>query len=877
MANEFHRLAPPPSGGAYVRSAWSGAIPQAGVLDWMNNDPATPLVQAPADGALANPANPYLGTYFVGGKEDAADIYANRAHRALAEGLDLTDNAIHRAIPFLGVVLWNVAVPTDTYAFLAATPVYMGGLDATIRLVRANDYSQVMDSVGNAIHVLLNTSDPLDAANFATNTVVQFTEALPVGQYYVVYGAKNCVAEVPELFTSGLHGYVEISAKVERMFQMLHAPIGGPVAELWDSPWDTTIYDLALSGLNERYRRARQSDWVMGVGSDYAVVSAIDLGWPGTNQWDAPGSGAWILRRGMAPTVLSKRATATPLETDKLNACWRAVLADDYNTHGGSVGVAVQGARPILDDGHQLGPGFATNLIHRPVRMTTTAWYAANSATTVPDNSAAFVQYEVPGPGPQTELTCDLQALNAHFSKTAGLPPITTSAVATGYDMLELSDPLGEFPPKFWLIHRLVNNTKCVLRQLNGDIAPVGEASGGYPGAPTVTNVNVTWHTILHATSDGAAERQLQVAIDNNQFWPGYGPLPSPGNYGTVFMAALPWLGVISDMSLNQFQQFDQGVVGIFGSVLGNPLAGASPAPGVHPLPHPDIALQVGARNPLTDAFGQNTPSPFFTVLSNGYTYIPKLFVGEIGMYNPGDPNATINCEAGFNTPWVWTDSMTATPTVDDGLRFNTDWGNLVRYVKINKTMTEIEMSTAAANHDTSIRLVGGLQALSALGGLGYGYRECLQPRHSNSPSSYVHVNIANFANEVHVDLKEHTHILIDEWDLAGVNAQLVVKLDGQALYNDFTSVTGKIFTLHMYFSPNLLGAALHTLQITFEAGDTFAHVTNNATLTSSYDHPNDNYNSHYFNVYGGMRDSTHSRVNLSVERAATINNYFGV
>ncbi len=872
MANEFHRLAPPPSGGAYVRSAWSGAIPQAGVLDWMNNDPATPLVQAPADGALANPANPYLGTYFVGGKEDAADIYANRAHRALAEGLDLTDNAIHRAIPFLGVVLWNVTVPTDTYAFLAATPVYMGGLDATIRLVRADDYSQVMDSVGNAIHVLLNTSDPLDAANFATNTVVQFTEALPVGQYYVVYGAKNCVAEVPELFTSGLHGYVEISAKVERMFQMLHAPIGGPVAELWDSPWDTTIYDLALSGLNERYRRARQSDWVMGVGSDYAVVSAIDLGWPGTNQWDAPGSGAWILRRGMAPTVLSKRATATPLETDKLNACWRAVLADDYNTHGGSVGVAVQGARPILDDGHQLGPGFATNLIHRPVRMTTTAWYAANSATTVPDNSAAFVQYEVPGPGPQTELTCDLQALNAHFSKTDG--PITTSAVTTGYDMLELSDPLGEFPPKFWLIHRLVNNTKCVLRQLNGDIAPVGEASGGYPGAPTVTNVNVTWHTILHATSDGAAERQLQVAIDNNQFWPGYAPLPSPGNYGTVFMAALPWLGVISNMSLNQFQQFDQGVVGIFGSVLGNPLAGASPAPGVYPLPHPDIALQVGARNPLTNAFGQNTPSPFFTVLSNGYTYIPKVFVGEIGMYNPGDPNATINCEAGFNAPWVWTDSMTATPTVDDGLRFNTDWGNLVRYVKLNKAMTEIEMSTAAVAHDTNIRLVGGLQSLSALGGLGYGYRECLKPRHSNSPSSYVHVNVDNVAVECEVDLTENTYVMIDEWDLAGNNATLTIKFLGQPLYDKYSSIVGKIFTLNVYFSPNL-PAGTRTLNITFGEADAIVHVyANTGTIVSGYDSTTHRYNSHYIDIYGGFRTVLDGqRINLGVISKCSIQN----
>lgn len=881
MANEFHRLIPPPPGGQYVRAAWSGNIPQVNVLDWMNNDPAAPLTQAPADGPVVNPANPYLGSRFVAGKEDAADVFANRAHRALAENCDELDTAIRRAVAVPAMINWDPIAPTNTFSFPGAALVYGGGeTPSVLRLLRRADLSEVMDPVGTAIQVLSATHDLLDAAGFGTNVVVTFTSAVPVGAYYIVFGAKNCVAElgVTDLLNIGIAGMVQIPDKIERLLLALHASVGSAWQQEWDAPWPSTVADLWHSGLDERYRRSSGSEDT----ARFLQVSGVDLGWPVDDPTlgNSPGGGAWILRDAQAVTAVSRRHLATPLATDKINACWRTVIADDANTHGGSVGVAVQGARPLFDDTHQFGPGLASSIIHRPARMNAIAWYGASGVTTIPDGGAAVLQYDAVSPGPISELTCELQDANAHFYKTS--LGINSSAVTTGIDMLEVYDPADK-SSKFWVIHRMISATKCVLRQLNGDVAPVGKANGGYAGSPVPTLVSVTWHTVISATSDGAAERQLQYAYAHDQYWPGYAPLPSPQNYGNLFLAALPWLGVISNKSLNQFQMFDQGVVGIFGSVIGNPIAGASPNPGESPLPHPDIALQIGSRQALSDAFGQTPLAPYFSVLSNGYTYAPKIFISAVGQYDPlptnpaVNPDGTIRCEAGWWAPFMYTAWLCSPPdqggVTNPGLTFFTDYGTLDSFMQFSWNLANVTISTPAGIETPSVKFEGGAYGLRAYGQLGYGYRDCLVPRHTGA-NEYVHVNVDNVAVECEVDLTENTYVMIDEWDLAGNNATLTIKFLGQPLYDKYSSIVGKIFTLNVYFSPNL-PAGTRTLNITFGEADAIVHVyANTGTIVSGYDSTTHRYNSHYIDIYGGFRTALGGqRINLGVISKCSIQN----
>jgi hypothetical protein len=879
----------------------------------MNNDPADPSTQAPADGAVVNPANPYVGTRFVAGTEDAVDVYANRPHNALSWNTDQLDNAIRRGIAKLERITWTVGAPTDTFSgFDPGTLVWTGaGVPAqNIELVRQSDMSNLVTSVGGKVQASSWVVAADDAAGFGEITSVTFNETIPAGTYYVFYGAKTAVAELDRdaMFAYLLHGIPQIAPKVQVLFQQLHAPVGSAWQQLWDDAWGTTIEELARSGLNERYGRSHYANALM-TPNPYDTVTAVDNGWPLSDSADTPGSGGWILRRGPAPTVVSNRVAGSPLLTDKLNACWRTVMSDAYATHGGSVGVAIQGARPLFDDSHQRGPGLAAQLTHRPCRMQLGEWYSTDGWTVIPDGGNASVTYGTVGGN--TELVCTLTDVGAHFFLTSGG---NYTAITTGMDMLELVDP-ADGTAKFWVINQLTDATHCTLRQLNGDLAPVGKANGGYVnGSPTT--VTVTWHTPISSTSDGAAERQLQVACANSLYDPGYLALPAPINYGTVFMAGLPYLGLTENMSTGQIQQFDQSVVSIFGSVVGG-----------SPVPHPDTALRIGCRSATVDPLGQSAPTVYATILSNGFTYLPKLFVGAIGMYDVMAEDITVESSllfpgvgssivlqgnnallhllgtdahltmagiraalslSGNNASITMPGSAASiqmlgayayieVPTVvidtvetlgSAGLLFQTDRSNNHNYMQLSADMAQISLSSDVGQ--VMLNYQNATTILEAKGGIGYGFCDTLGFRNSTVTHKNLEVNVESANTDVYVDVRLTTTLNINKWDYEVNAANLHIKLLGAGLLADPDVNNGYTYRLCVYFDPEgSLPVQDATLTMTFEAGDSAVSVGTAGPYTLLYDSDTSIplYYMRVFDVFVGLKlpNSAPTIVNVGV------------
>ena len=629
----FHRLTDTNwLNGDYVRTGFSGTIPDVAV-DWMNNDPTgATSTPAPAAGAINNGANPYVGSHFVGGKEDAADVYANRAAQALSNDIDDIDNSIRRGIATIGSTTWTAPSPaTNIKTFSPPISVYVGSGTPVpaqyLEIVDSSNYASIVDSGGGKVYPTGWTIGAIDAAGFAALSSITLSASVTPGTVcQMFFGTKTAVAELPrDALLSYIRSIPEISNLVQRLFLTLHAPVGSSLQELWNAPWDSTVAELALSGLNDRYKCADYCEATAPTPyADLGVIQSVDAGWavPVANAY---GAGAWIYRRGMAPTVISHRQSAVPLETDKLSACWRAVLVDDASTWGGSVGFAVQGGRNTFTGMNEKGPGFAAQLYHCPVRTNAADWFVGTAWTVVPDGAAAHVQYS------GEDLICTLTDVGNWFSSSS------CTGINTGVDMLEVVDYTATPPTaKYWVIHRLVNAQTCVLRTLAGHTAPISRAQGGYPALPTVTNVTVTWHKLTHSISDGAAERQVQLNIQGGTYDPGQLALPSPANYGVSFYPGLPNVGLTSNYGSGLLQNFDIGVVSIYGNVVGQLLPQPPVAVGgLPPLPEPDVALFIGVKSPVVDAFGQTPSATFAMISSMGVAYFPKVFTGAIGCYDP--------------------------------------------------------------------------------------------------------------------------------------------------------------------------------------------------------------------------------------------------
>ena len=606
----FHRLQDP--GALDYRTSLA--------VDWINNTPGDPS-QAPAATAIVGP-NPYAGSFFIGGQEDATDLYANRAHLALASNCDLLFDRIHRPVAYAKVLDWNPPSAAGTYTFPTDERIYVG--DGILRpglfsLVCATNQAAVIADDGSEIRVLALTCDPPDAAGFTTNVRLLFTAPVPpdARHYMLTYGACCSVAELPEnsLSMAAVLAMVNVPNVVEYLLMKLHAPIGSTWQMAWDDAWSSTVFDLSNSGLNERYCRASDADIQHVTSADaWYRVNAANWGWPsGSLGGPGAGYGSWVLRDGMALSAISLRQNATPLDTDKAGACWRASLQDASDSLGGSSGFMVEGAFPsFLGTGQrEKNPGL-TSFVHvKHNRMDATDWYASGADaawTVIGDGANATVTYF------GGELVLTLGDPDNHFWRTLTVAGITGNftSIATGMDMIEV---LYNGQSKYWLLHQLdsVLGTQAVLRELGGSTAPAGVSSGGYP-ASVSTPVQIRWHSPLLSASDGAAENALSSALLAG-FTPGADVIPSPGFYGMMRLGP-PHTGAVPGTG--------QGIVGDVGAgFFATNYLNCS------------LALAWGCRALVLDTNGQSTPNAYGCALGNGYLYAPKVFVDSVGKYDP--------------------------------------------------------------------------------------------------------------------------------------------------------------------------------------------------------------------------------------------------
>ena len=812
---KFHRLTDTKfATGDYVRTGYNSPIPNA-VVDWLNNPPGD-TTQAPASGPIVNAGNPYNGSYLIGGKEDAVDAYANRSAAALGRDIDDIDDSVRRGIATLSSVAWTSPTPAvSTYTFAAGTIAYMGNGSAPaecIEIIDSSNYASLVGSGGQKIQPSTWTySGAIDAAGFAEITSVTFNDVIPGGvSCLLFYGAKTAVAEIPrDALLRYLHSVPEISNVVQQMLLRLHAPVGSTLQEAWNATWDSTIAELTLSGLNDRYNCADHCEATDTV--PYTVlqeVQAFDPGWP-VPAVNLPGAGGWMVRRGMAPSSISLRTSGLPLETDKLNACWRAVIADAA-TAGGSVGYAVQGGRNTYSSDAERGAGFAAQLYHHPVKMLVGDWYSGDAYTVLPVGANATMLYSA------GELTCTLTELTTWFTKD--VDGVLRTGINTGVDMLEVIDHSGLEPAaKYWVIHRFIDQHTCVLRTLTGAVAPVGRVNGGYPAATTTTDVTLAWHSTAHSVSDGAAERRLQLAVQGGLYDPGHLEATSPANYGTAFYPGLPNVGVNSNYSSNHLQHFDIGVVSIYGNVLGQLL----PQPPVKsgaafPVPEPDVALFIGVKSPLVDTFGQTADVANAMVLSNGMAYFPKVFTSAIGCYDPlSSASMRVESHLIIDVPGSPRSVIYGT----GGLTLHSDADN----DKLKVTL-DPDLLTLAHTSDLHARVP---ITVTNIGVCQNG--ELASDSQRWNPLPPFNVDVTGTTFDITVDPRLYSEVRFSEWSSTDpTDATVTVKLTADALQytgmsgtqNDrATGLAGRVYRLGFAIDQGLLGGSQRTVNIVFAGG----------------------------------------------------------
>jgi hypothetical protein len=170
---------------------------------------------APADNAKVGGDN--AGTYFVAFGEDATSLYANRAHKALAESTDFLDDVIHAdlATP----VVTDIVFAGPTTSFVINDEVYVGPFGTpndlfSQRLVQVQlDTGQLLvweappfnfnvgyvnkihDGVGPGNNVIGTQAD-----GFYTNPTIDLASSgppVPAGTYKLVYWTRKNVKTQP--------------------------------------------------------------------------------------------------------------------------------------------------------------------------------------------------------------------------------------------------------------------------------------------------------------------------------------------------------------------------------------------------------------------------------------------------------------------------------------------------------------------------------------------------------------------------------------------------------------------------------------------------------------------------------------------------------
>lgn len=443
--------------------------------------------------------NPNSGTYFVAWGEDATSSNANRGLRALAQNTDVLDDLFHRELAravrtndvVAGSPVSTVVLPINTFIGTAGYTTSTADLARLFSILDGSDNEIIIQSTGQRVQVTSVTLGAGDAigggganGSFSGNTVtLNISPSIPTGTTYRIwYGNRTNLAELPvDAFTTiKIRGAEEVSSSVEDLFRLLH---GNNLS--WNASWTTTVYDMAASGLWDRYNR----------GTANAMGSPPEAYW--TQALDSEGSGGWIRRSGPALTMYTY-ADEVGGYTDPINALFAGKFVDQAPFDAsGATGFVLYGARRSgsATVGESLyEPGAASFMALWPHHYINTV-DASSPYTRIFEGATATLANVGAYNANTGEAVVTVTQAGNYFRKSG------SSAIACGYDMLEITYTQSAVAKRIVCVivaHGASNDTgnaaKVRVRRLDGAI----------PDFSSCTSVTIRWHSLSFGVGDGA-------------------------------------------------------------------------------------------------------------------------------------------------------------------------------------------------------------------------------------------------------------------------------------------------------------------------------------------------------------------------------------
>lgn len=472
----------------------------------------------------AKVGGPNAGTYAVAFGEDATSNFANRGLRALAQNTDYLDNLLHRLIATTvrtadvtaGSPVSAVTLPVNTFLGTAGYNTSPASLNMLFEITDSNDDEIIDPGTGGKVRVssvTLGSGDSIGGGgangNFSGNTVqLNISPSIPTSTTYrIYYGTQTDLADLPidALTTVKIRGADEIDASVENLFRLLHGN-----NESWNAAWDSTIWDLTMSGINERYNRSTGSSLFSSPPESYFPT-----------QFNGAGAGAWFLRTG--PAITGYTGNTAQAYADPMNALFVSKFVDTgLVASGGMTGFVAFGSRrtgAAWTGETTLAPGAGTFMALWPHNFQNTI-HATNPYTRILDGAtAAFTNvgsYDVD----LGEAIVQVTQSGNYFRTGGGL-----AAISLGYDLIQCTYNTGGPNPvtETYVIVAMgasndsTNTTKVRVRRLNGTVP---NFVAGYTGT-------IRWISLSFGVGDGAGPYHNQAHTDT-------GPVRFDGLYYQV-------------------------------------------------------------------------------------------------------------------------------------------------------------------------------------------------------------------------------------------------------------------------------------------------------------------------------------------------------
>lgn len=501
MASPFHRLADLPvdyDTGPYT-------------YDYINN--AGVGTPAPADGQKAG--GPNIGTYFVAFGEDATSANVNRPNLALAENCDFLDNLLHRplAIPrrttdAAGPSVNPVALPDPTGVYLGdGTEPIPETLQTLFEVLDDSDNEIIDPTTGNKCVVVSIASGQAVGSGFAAAPVtLNISPAVPAGtNFRIYYAVKGSLATMPtDAFTViKIRGAQEISAASEDLFRKLHAPTA--IGELWNDPWDSTIWDLAMGGVNERYNHS--SSFIPA--ASYPLEFQTFVTDTATASFNTAGAGSILHRTGRSLSAVSNKGSAY---LDAIDALYSAHNVD--RTIPGTSGYVHYGALQAATEysvGNLYQPGLAS-FLHLTQHSVSSA---TGGSTYIPPGSTAIHSLFLGA----SVFTLSVPPLGVQFTDGSG-----NTAIAVGYDMIEATWVVAGVTHTATFVVKALSQYAVLCSTIDGNVSPITD-----PYA-----VTIRWLSNVHMVAD-AVSGYTGSAIGDGFF---YAAQPDPGGVYDLYNPA---------------------------------------------------------------------------------------------------------------------------------------------------------------------------------------------------------------------------------------------------------------------------------------------------------------------------------------------------